>query len=166
MATHQQFLFMAVFGDEKTAQSVAENFKVAAKEGNVKIDGLASVHRDSHSRIHIHEIGDITGSQGAVRGGAVGALVGLLFPPTILASTVIGSALAATFAKLHDKGFQTSDLHGLGESLQANESAVLFVGESGVEESLGNELMHSHRVEKQAAPENLAEHFAEFQGVL
>lgn len=166
MSNEKLILFMAVFGDEKSAESVAHAIQIAAKERHLKIDGLASVHRDSHSRIHIHEIGDITGSQGAVRGGAVGAVIGLLFPPTVLASTVIGSAIAAAVAKLHDKGFKTGDLHGLGETLGANESAVVFVGESGLEESFGSELEQSHRIEQQSVPSNLSDHFAEYQGVL
>ena len=166
MTEQELYLFMAVFSDEKAAEPAAKAIDAAAKERSVHVDGLAAVHRDSHGHIHIHEIGDITGSQGALRGGAVGAVVGLLFPPAILASTVVGGAIASVVAKLHDKGFKTEELHVLGESLGKGESAVLFVGDVGVNQSLESELETADRVEKHPAPTDLTDQIAEYEGTL
>jgi uncharacterized membrane protein len=166
MESSQLYLFMAVFGAEEAAEPVAKAIGEAAKQGHVHVDGLAAVHRDLHGHVHIHEIGDITGSQGAVRGAAAGAVVGLLFPPTMLASSVVGGAIASVVAKLHDKGFKTGDLHTLGETLDRGESAVVFVGDATADQSLERELEGVQRVEKQHAPSELPDHIAEYQGAL
>ncbi|HYJ11993.1 MAG TPA: DUF1269 domain-containing protein [Thermomicrobiales bacterium] len=123
------YVIFAVFSDEQSAAVAASAIKQAAKENSVHISGLASVYRDSHGHVHLHELGDITGSQGAVRGLAAGALLGLIFPPTVLASAAVGGAIGAVIAKFHDKGFKTDELHGLGEELGRGQSAVIFVGD-------------------------------------
>ncbi len=149
------YLFMAVFGDEKAAEPVAKAIATAAKENSVTIDGLAAVHRDTHGHVHLHEIGDITGSQGAVRGAAAGAVIALLFPPAILASSVVGGAIGSVIAKFHDTGFGTKELHALGEALEKGESAVVFIGDSTTDAALSDELDSARVVEKQPAPTDL-----------
>ena len=155
MTVQDLYLFMAVFDDEKAAEPVAKAIGEAAKANKVNIDGLAAIHRDTHGHVHLHEIGDITGSQGAVRGAAVGAIIGLIFPPAVLGSTILGGAIASVVAKFHDTGFGTKELHALGESLGKGESAVIFVGDATTEQALSSELDSAKKVEKQPAPEEL-----------
>lgn len=154
------YLFMAVFDGEDAATPVAKAIAGAAKEDKVHIDGLAAVHRDQHGRVHLHEIGDITGSQGAVRGAAVGAVLGLIFPPSILGTAILGGVVGAVVAKFHDKGFSTGDLHAVGESLGKGQSAVLFVGDDSAEVSLSDELKEASKVDKQPAPADLPDKIA------
>jgi uncharacterized membrane protein len=155
MTVQDLYLFIAVFDDEKAAEPVAKAVGEAAKANKVNIDGLAAVHRDTHGHVHLHEIGDITGSQGAVRGAAVGAIIGLIFPPAVLGSTILGGAIASVVAKFHDTGFATKELHALGESLGKGESAVVFVGDATTEQALSSELETAKTVKKEPAPEEL-----------
>ena len=80
-------------------------------------------------------------------------MIGLIFPPSLLASTVMGGAIASVVARFHDKGFQTSDLHGMGESLGKGESAVVFIGDKTTEAALSTELASAKKVDKQPAPD-------------
>lgn len=140
MSAQIEYVVFAVFSDEKRAAVAASAIKQAAKELSIHISGLASVHRDSHGHVHLHEIGDITGSQGAVRGLAVGALIGLIFPPAVLASSAVGGAIGSVIAKFHDKGFKTDELHELGEQLGRGQSAVIFLGDEVAQAALSDEL--------------------------
>ncbi len=153
MSTQIEYIVFAVFSDEKSAGVAASAIKKAADEYSIHISGLASVHRDSHGHIHLHEVGDLTGSQGAVRGLAAGALVGLIFPPTVLASGVVGSAIGALVAKFHDKGFKTDELHGLGEELGRGQSAVIFVGDEVAQTALADELKDATVTQRPLTPE-------------
>jgi uncharacterized membrane protein len=155
MTVQDLYLFIAVFDDEKAAGPVAKAIGETAKANKINIDGLAAVHRDTHGHVHLHETGDITGSQGAVRGAAVGAIIGLIFPPAVLGSTILGGAIASVVAKFHDTGFETKELHDLGEALGKGESAVVFVGDATTELALSTELDSAKKVEKQPAPQAL-----------
>jgi uncharacterized membrane protein len=165
MTEQVDYLFFAVFDDEKSAGVAASAIKDAAKEEKVHIDGLAAVHRDEHGRVHLHEIGDVTGSQGAVRGGIVGGLIGLIFPPAILGSAALGAAIGGVIGKFHDKGFKTGELHGLGEELGKGQSAVIFVGDETTKEAVSGHLEDATVSERPMTPE-LKDQVAEFEGVL
>jgi uncharacterized membrane protein len=149
-------LFFAVFDGEQTGADVAHEIAVSAARHHVTVDGLASIYRDRHDRVHLHEIGDITGSQGAVRGALVGAALGLLFPPGLLASSVLGGALGSVIAKVHDTGFGTTELHTVGESLDRGQSAVMFVGEVQLADAFDDELSQAVSVEQRQVPPEVA----------
>jgi uncharacterized membrane protein len=116
--------------------------------------------------VHPQEIGDITCSQGAVRGGVAGALVGLLFPPAILASAALGAAVAAAGAKPHDLGLKTKDLHALGEELDKGQSAVAFIGDETVKDTLSDTLQHAESVSQEPFTPELKDQVAEYEGVV
>jgi len=165
MSEQIEYLIFAVFNDEQSAAVAASAIREVAKEESVHIDGLASVHRDGHGRVHLHEIGDISGSQGAVRGLAAGALIGLIFPPAVLGSAVIGGAIGAVVAKFHDKGFKTDELHDLGEELGKGQSAVIFVGDEVARSALSDELKDANVSQRPVTPE-LKDQVAVFEGTL
>jgi hypothetical protein len=60
-------------------------------------------------------------------GAAVGAVVGVLFGPLVLATAAGGAALGGLVAKLHDSGFDDKRLHELGSNLQPGTSAIVAV---------------------------------------
>jgi len=152
------YLFFAIFDNEQAGQQVAREIARAAKDQRVNVDGLAAVHRDSHGRVHIHEIGDITGAQGTARGAVAGALLGLIFPPSVLATSIFTATVTGVIARLHDKGFATSDLKDLGEALDKGESAAIFIGDETTRTRFEPELKGAKSVEqKTVAPEVQAE---------
>lgn len=166
MTDQAGYLFFAVFDDEQGAGVAASAIHDVAKANSIHIDGLAAVHRDTHGHVHLHETGDITGSQGAVRGGAAGALIGLLFPPAILGSAALGALIGSAVAKFHDRGFKTGELHELGEQLCKGQSAVIFVGDQETSDRFRNELKDAERVEQRPLTDPLQEQMTAFQGVI
>jgi uncharacterized membrane protein len=66
------------------------------------------------------------GGRGAVIGGAVGALAGLLFAPIGLA-VAGGAAIGGLAAKMHDSGFNDDRLRQLGGHLEPGTSCILAV---------------------------------------
>jgi uncharacterized membrane protein len=65
----------------------------------------------------------------------VGGLIGLLFPPSILAGAAVGAAVGAVGGHLW-KGLSRSDVKELGELIDAGQAALLIVGESKVQQAL------------------------------
>jgi uncharacterized membrane protein len=71
-----------------------------------------------------------------MRGAAVGGLLGLIFPPSLIVSAGVGAGAGAIFGKLRDKGIEDKDLKAIGESLEPDSSAVIAVAEDRVVEQL------------------------------
>ena len=70
---------------------------------------------------------------GAWGGAAVGALVGILFPPSIIATAVVGAAVGGVGGHLW-RGMSRSDVKEFGELIDDGQAALVIVGESKLQE--------------------------------
>ena len=70
-------------------------------------------------------------------GAAAGAVVGLLFPPAIIGSAIVGGAIGGISGHLW-RGMSRSDVKELGELIDEGEAALLVVGATTLEEALDN----------------------------
>ena len=86
---------------------------------------------------------------GAWTGAGVGALVGIIFPPAILGSAIVGAGAGGLIGHLR-KGISRDDLKDLGDELEAGTAAVIVIGESKIEEQLQKAVARSNKlIEKQ-----------------
>jgi uncharacterized membrane protein len=86
---------------------------------------------------------------GAWGGAAVGALVGILFPPSIIGSAVLGAAVGGVGGHLWH-GMSRSDVKEFGELIDQGQAALVIVGESKLEQALDKAAL---RAEKRVAKE-------------
>lgn len=86
---------------------------------------------------------------GAWGGAAVGAVVGVLFPPAVIGSAVVGAAVGGIGGHLW-RGLSRADVKELGDVIDSGEAALVVVGESTVREALDKA---ASKAEKQIAKE-------------
>jgi uncharacterized membrane protein len=120
-------LFVAAFPGEQDADEALRQVKAARKEGLIGIVNVAVLRRDTKAKLHMRELRDMRGGKGAAIGGAVGAAVGLLFPPSVIFAGGVGAAIGGLAAKLRDSGFPDANLRELGAGLQPGTSAIVAV---------------------------------------
>ena len=73
---------------------------------------------------------------GTGRGGAaVGALVGILFPPAIIPMAAAGAAVGGVSGHLW-RGMSRADVKEFGDLIDAGQAALVIVGESKVEQAV------------------------------
>jgi uncharacterized membrane protein len=132
MSSDNFFVFTAAYSDESDARADLESFQDIVSEGLVGKYDTAIVTKDDKGKVHVEKHGEATKS-GAWKGALAGGLVGLLFPPSILAGSLIGGATGALAGKLWG-GISRADLKDLGEALDEDETGLVIVGESKVEE--------------------------------
>lgn len=126
------FLFIGAYADEATAQADYDAFLALHKEGWVGSYDVGIVVKNEDGKLDLSRHTDSTG-KGARRGLAVGVLVGIIFPPSVLASGLIGAGAGASLGH-HFNEISKDDLKQIGEYLQTNEAALVVIGESKVEE--------------------------------
>ena len=78
--------------------------------------------------MRIEETADAGDEKWAKRGAVAGALVGLIFPPTIVGTAVIGGVGGGIWGKVRDKGFRDEDLKAVA-GLQPGISAIIAIAE-------------------------------------
>jgi uncharacterized membrane protein len=82
-------------------------------------------------------------------GAAAGAVIGILFPPSIIGSALVGAAVGGVGGHLW-RGLSRSDVKELGELIDDGEAALLVVGASTLEQALDRaELRAEKHVAKQ-----------------
>jgi uncharacterized membrane protein len=77
------------------------------------------------------------------------ALVGILFPPSIIGTAVVGAAVGGAGGHLW-RGLSRSDVKELGDVIDSGEAALVIVGESTVQEAVDKAEL---KAEKQIAKE-------------
>lgn len=122
------FVFIGTYASKEDARSDYEVVKELHSEGAVGSFDAAVLTKDDKGKVHVNK--DETATRvGGWTGAGVGAVVGLLFPPALIATALVGSAIGAATGHLA-RGMSRSDVKELGELIDEGEAALLVVGES------------------------------------
>ena len=162
MSSNPVQVFIATFETEDEAGDTLRDLRAMDREGSIQLFDAAVVVRGADGKVRFEETADPSGKKWAKRGAIAGGLVGLIFPPSIIASAAIGAAGGGVWGKIRDKGFQDSDLSSLGDSLPPGSSAIIAVAEDHMIERLqrgieGYQKIARHAVSAEAAALIVAE---------
>lgn len=151
MPEKSAFLYVASYDDADEAKM---DFDGASKLYDAGLIGTydAALITRSDGKVHVHKTEKPT-RHGAWTGIGVGAVVGLLFPPSIIGAAAVGGVAGGVIGHLR-KGISRGDMKDLGEALREGEAAVVVIGESKIDEQLEKALSHANRrLEKQIEAE-------------
>jgi uncharacterized membrane protein len=149
-------LFVATFDNEFQAKQALKDFKEMDREGSLELIDAAVIVHTQEGKVKFEETADPSGKKWAKRGAIAGGVVGLIFPPSIIASAAVAGGAGAIWGKVRDKGFKDEDLKEIGESMPPGTSAIIAVAEDKVVERLqkgleGYEKIARHTVSAEAA---------------
>jgi uncharacterized membrane protein len=133
-------VFVAAFASEQMAGAALKDFQAAQRDGAIALIDVAVIVHTADGKVTFEETADPSGKRWAKRGAIAGGLVGLIFPPSIIASAVVGGGAGALWGKVRDKGFKDEDLREIGDSLPPGSSAIVAVAEDRVVERLASGL--------------------------
>jgi uncharacterized membrane protein len=109
---------------------------------------VALITKDEQGKVHVQKHEKPT-QHGAWTGIAVGALAGVLFPPSIIGSAAVGGLAGGVIGHLA-RGMSRGDMKELGELVDTGQAALVIVGESRVGEQLDKALTRAlQTIEKQ-----------------
>ena len=130
----EMFLYVGAYPDEESVDTDYRALIDLYKDGWVGKYDVGIVVKENDGRINVVRHTDSTG-KGVRRGIAVGVLLGIIFPPSILAGGLIGAGAGAAIGH-HFNDISKEDLRELGEYIEANEAALVVIGESRVEDTV------------------------------
>ena len=142
------FIFIGTYMDEASARADYDTIKDLHSAGAVGTYDASVVTKDLNGKVHVNK-DEMATRHGGWGGAAVGAVVGILFPPSIIGAAVVGGAVGGVSGHLW-RGMSRSDVKELGDVIDAGQVALLVVGESTVEAALNKAGL---KAEKQVAKE-------------
>jgi uncharacterized membrane protein len=148
MADRPVFVYVAAYDNADDAKSDYEAVKELHKAGLVGTYDSALITKDAEGKVHLTKTEKPT-QHGLEAGAVAGAIVGLFFPPILLAEVAVGAAAGGILEHVR-KGLPSKDLKELGETLDSGSAAVIVIGESKVEEAVNKAVTKATKVvEKQ-----------------
>lgn len=143
MADEPVFLYLAAYDSEDDARLDFDVLSELHAAGVVGTYDAALVVKGEDGKVHVHKREKPT-QHGAWTGIGVGAVVGILFPPSIIASAVVGGTAGGVIGHLW-RGMSRGDMKDLGELLDTGQAALVIIGRSKLEETLERELKRANR---------------------
>ena len=148
MADRPVFLYAAIYDNVADAEADYEAVFDLHAAGAIGTFDSAVIEKDEDGKVHVHKTEKPT-QHGAWTGAGVGALVGILFPPALIGSAIVGAGAGGLVGHLKG-GVSRDDLKELGDELDAGSAAVIVLGESKIEEQLEKAVTRANKlIEKQ-----------------
>jgi uncharacterized membrane protein len=137
------FVFIGTYPDETSARADYEVVKDLHALGAVGSYDAAVVTKDADDKVHVDK-DEMATRHGAWAGLVVGALTGILFPPSILATSAIGAAVGGVGGHLW-RGLSRSDVKELGELIDEGEAELVVIGQGKVRSAFEQAELHAVR---------------------
>ena len=119
-------VFVAVFDTDHKADTALKAIDWLERRALLlDVYDRAKVERHTNGGIEVVRAHDP--KRGAKAGMAVGALIGLVFPPSILVEAAVGGAAGAVWGKTRHHTFEHDFLKRMGEHLQPGQSAIVVI---------------------------------------
>ncbi len=134
MADRPVFVFLAAYDNAADAELDYERVFDLHAAGVIGTFDAAVVEKSEDGKVHVHKTEKPT-QHGAWTGIAVGAIAGILFPPSILGSAVVGGAAGGVVGHLW-RGMSRGDLKDLGELLDEGQATLVVIGRSKLGEQI------------------------------
>ena len=148
MSDRPIFLYAAVYDDIADAEADYQAVFDLHAAGAIGTFDSAIIRKEEDGKVRVTKTEKPT-QHGAWTGAAVGALVGIIFPPSLIGTAIVGAGAGGLIGHL-SKGISRGDLKELGEELEAGDAAVIVIGQSKIEEQLEKAIKHANKlIEKQ-----------------
>src|SRR5277367_408885 len=114
------FIFVGTYGSESAALAAHKVIKDVHFERSVGTYDTAVVTKDEDGKVHVHK-DEMATRHGAWAGVAAGAVVGILFPPSIIVGAAVGGAIGGASGHLW-RGMSRADVKEFGEIIDAGQA--------------------------------------------
>ena len=135
MSDNPVFLYVGEYDSVEDAKADLEELKELHREHVVGTYDAAVITKNEEGKVKIVDKIEKPTQHGGWAGLAVGAALGLIFPPSILVSGLVGAGAGALIGHL-EGGMSRSDLKEVGEMLEDSEAALIVVGEATIERAV------------------------------
>src|SRR5215216_7608815 len=135
MTDNPVFLFVGDYDSVDEAKADLEELKQLHREHVVGTYDAAVVTKNDEGKVEVVDKIEKPTEHGGWAGLAVGAALGLIFPPSVLVSGLVGAGAGALIGHLQG-GMSRSDLKEVGEMLDESEAALIVVGEATIERAV------------------------------
>ena len=117
----------AIYPTEDGAKSTLDQLQQMKKDDIIHIIDAATMRKEADGKVHTYQADIPHAKSAAVKGGVIGAVVGIIFPPAILAATALGAAAGAVGGKTMNVALKADGIKQTANELEPGTSAIIAV---------------------------------------
>lgn len=122
-------IIVITFDNSDEAGEVRDSLKKLEHGGYLNLDDSAVVVRDEQGKFHVHNELDRGVKVGAIGGGFLGLLIGVMFAP--LGAIILGAAAGGLIGSTFDLGISKKFIKDVEASMEPGSSAIFVVIREG-----------------------------------
>src|SRR6478752_6224519 len=149
-------LLAADFSDTDIALEAYEALKKVEDGATVKIDGVVVVRRNADGKLEVQKATDHSTREGVAWGAVGGAVLGVLFPPTIIGSALVVGAGGGLIGKLRERHHKKELAKELEDAIQAGHSGIIALVSNPGEVKIRKALEKADRIVEKAVDDAAA----------
>jgi uncharacterized membrane protein len=148
-------LYIAAYNDPDAASGDFKALKELVHEGAIFIDEAVLVRRDDDGKVHVQENAhEVAG--GTMVGAAAGFVIGLIFPPGLIAAAVVGGGAGAGAGGLISRHREHEIKKDIEDVLPVGSSGIVTVFDITLKPKVDKALSKASKVdEEEVDPESV-----------
>jgi len=150
-------IVVARFANEDAARFAYEGIVAAEQAGSLDIEGVLVAQADEDGKIHLVKMTDHKTRNGFLAGAVAGAVVGVLFPPTILAGALWAGVGGAAIGKLRNLGARNKVARDLASVLVPGSSGIIALTRLNAVDTVQKALPEAEEVRAAAVTDQAAD---------
>lgn len=149
-------LIAADFADTDIAMEAYEALKTVEDGATVKIDGVVVVRRDAGGKLEVQKATDHSTRDGLTWGAVGGAVLGVLFPPSIIGSALVVGAGGGIIGKLRERHHKKELAKELEDAIAPGHSGIIALVSNPGEVKIRKALEKADRIVEKAVDDAAA----------
>ena len=140
--------FVGVYSELEDAKADFDGIKAAHRESWIGTYDAALFEKAADGKIKVLDIDATQRTDAAKKGVIVGAVLGVIFPPSILVSVAVGAGAGGVIGNA-TKGFGKGDIKKLADELEPGESGVILVADVTLQAGADKLIKRAKKMAKQ-----------------
>jgi uncharacterized membrane protein len=141
-------MYFGSYGSLDDARADFEGIKILKAEKFIGDYESALFEKNEKGDVKIIDTDATERAWGAKAGAITGAVIGLVFPPSLLAAGAVGAGAGALAGNLM-RGIKRKDIKEIGDMLDEGQAGVILVGFTTIEEGVDRLMKRAAKVMKQ-----------------
>jgi uncharacterized membrane protein len=150
------YLIVGQFSDAATAQAVYGQIEEIERATSLRVDAVVMASADAEGKIHLGQVTEHSTKTGLKWGVVGGAVLGVIFPPSILASAVGFGVVGSVLGKVRNLSHRSKLSDELAGVIAPNTTGLIVFAQDDAVVEIEKALADADRIVSKAVDKQLA----------
>jgi len=122
-------LYAGVYENHERGKTLLDTVELMHRNDTVTLKDAALISKKDDGKFHVEETAELTARKGGRRGAIILGVIGLIYPPSLIATVIAGGGIGALAGALRDTGIKKDQIKEFADQIQPGEAAVVVLAD-------------------------------------